>query len=600
MTSLKRRLAALGRAPAPEWEELVRALGPAPWLPDGLARQLEQTGLVLLVAGHVALLAGLLTGVPAVVAVGWLLAAGLDWLVTRVDSPGTRLVEFAGARAPIRAALRSVLALSGLAAAGAPLIGFALTVLLVHVVWIALGALATWLWRSAPPLRFLPGAAGQPQPLTRYAAALSGGLGTPGALVAAEGAAVSALVLAGSGAPWLPWGLILLGSTVALGRGAVAVAEARRLLSRQADDEAALLAELSAGDPTYLVYVSLGAAQSRYIVNQWAPVFEATPLNGLMVVREASQLRPLVPTRVPVVYAPSTRHVERLTLPSITVAFYLAYGEKNAHLLRDPTRRHVMLLHGDSDKATSANAQARAFDEVWVAGPAAIERYRSAGVDVPRDRFVIIGRPQVEHLPVGPTGAARPTVLYAPTFEGYYDHTSHTSLDVMGPALVRQVLAEFPQASLWFKPHPASGVVRPSMLGAIAEVESLLETGHHVIVARHPELSLNDCLATADVLITDISSVATDFLATTRPVIVTNPQGLPLDDFHAAYPSQRGCYVIGPELATLTAAMTDALGPDPLRPERLAMRAHVLGDLPAGPQAAFDEALARLSGRAVG
>ncbi|MGB4272868.1 MAG: hypothetical protein WBJ44_10800, partial [Propionicimonas sp.] len=139
MTSLKRRLAALGRAPAPEWEELVRALGPAPWLPDGLARQLEQTGLVLLVAGHVALLAGLLTGVPAVVAVGWLLAAGLDWLVTRVDSPGTRLVEFAGARAPIRAALRSVLALSGLAAAGAPLIGFALTVLLVHVVWIALG-----------------------------------------------------------------------------------------------------------------------------------------------------------------------------------------------------------------------------------------------------------------------------------------------------------------------------------------------------------------------------------------------------------------------------------------------------------------------------
>ena len=98
----------------------------------------------------------------------------------------------------------------------------------------------------------------------------------------------------------------------------------------------------------------------------------------------------------------------------------------------------------------------------------------------------------------------------------------------------------------------------------------------------------------------DISSVATDFLATTRPVIVTNPQGLPLDDFHAAYPSQRGCYVIGPELATLTAAMTDALGPDPLRPERLAMRAHVLGDLPAGPQAAFDEALARLSGRAVG
>ncbi|MBK9696392.1 MAG: hypothetical protein IPO80_02965 [Propionibacteriaceae bacterium] len=349
--------------------------------------------------------------------------------------------------------------------------------LLVHVVWIALGALATWLWRSAPPLRFPPGSAAQPARRCNARRA-----STPAGWGRRTSCSLTRVppwsqALAAADAPWLPWGLVLRGSPAPLGGGPWRSREARRLLSRQADDEAALLAELSAGDPTYLVYVSLGAAQSRYIVNQWAPVFEATPLNGLMVVREASQLRPLVPTRVPVVYAPSTRHVERLTLPSITVAFYLAYGEKNAHLLRDPTRRHVMLLHGDSDKATSANAQARAFDEVWVAGPAAIERYRSAGVDVPRDRFVIIGRPQVEHLPVGPTGAARPTVLYAPTFEGYYDHTSHTSLDVMGPALVRQVLAEFPQASLWFKPHPASGVVRPSMLGAIAEVESLLETG---------------------------------------------------------------------------------------------------------------------------
>ncbi|MBK9696391.1 MAG: CDP-glycerol glycerophosphotransferase family protein [Propionibacteriaceae bacterium] len=98
-----------------------------------------------------------------------------------------------------------------------------------------------------------------------------------------------------------------------------------------------------------------------------------------------------------------------------------------------------------------------------------------------------------------------------------------------------------------------------------------------MIVARHPELSLNDCLATADVLITDISSVATDFLATTRPVIVTNPQGLPLDDFHAAYPGPGGVLRDRPGLARLTAAMADALGPDPLRAGRLAMRAYVPG-----------------------
>lgn len=599
MTSLGRRLASLGRAPAPEWEELARCVPQSRWLPAGLARWLEQQGLALIAIGHVGLLASLLTRTPVIVAVAWLVAAGLDWLVTRVDSPGIRLVEFSGARAPIRAALRSVIALAGLAVPGAPLIGYAVTVLAAHVVWIEVGALAALAWRSAPPLRFVPGAAAQPEPLQRYAAVLGRGLGTPGALVVAEGVAVLAALLAPTIPGWVSSLVVGLGLALALGVGGVAALETRRLLARRGSDEAALIADLAGTDPAYLVYVSLGAAQSRYIVNQWAPVLDATPLSGVMLVREASQLLPLLPTRVPVVYAPSTRHVERLTLPGVRVAFYLAYGEKNAHLLRDPHLRHVMLLHGDSDKATSANAQARAFDEVWVAGPAAVERYRAAGIDLPDDRFVIIGRPQVEQLPVGPTGAAKPTLFYAPTFEGYYDHTSHTSLDVMGPAMVRQLLADVPEASIWFKPHPASGVVRPAMHVAIAEIEALLSAGHHVIVARHPELSLNDCLAAADVLITDISSVATDFLATGRPIIVTNPEGLALEAFHAAYPSQRGCYVVGPDLAGLAGAVQDALGPDSLREARLEIKAHVLGDLPAGPQAAFDRALARLSGRAV-
>ena len=412
MTSFGRRLASLGRAPAPEWEELARCVPSARWLPAGLAHWVGQQALALLAIGHLALLASLLTRTPVIVAIGWLMATGLDWLVTRVDSPGARLVEFSGARAPIRAALRSVIALAGLAVPGAPQVGYAVTVLATQVVWIGLGALAALAWRSAPPLRFVPGAPEQPEPLRRYAVALGRGMGTPGALVMAEGAAVLAALLGPTGPGWLNWVLVGLGLALAMGVGGVAVLGTRRLLARRGRDEATLIAELAATNPAYLVYVSLGAAQSRYIVNQWAPVLDATPLSGLMLVREASQLLPLVPTRLPVVYAASTRHVERLTLPGVSVAFYLAYGEKNAHLLRDPRLRHVMLLHGDSDKATSANAQARAFDQVWVAGPAAVERYRAAGIDLPSDRFVIIGRPQVEQLPVGPTGAARPCLLY--------------------------------------------------------------------------------------------------------------------------------------------------------------------------------------------
>lgn len=215
-----------------------------------------------------------------------------------------------------------------------------------------------------------------------------------------------------------------------------------------------MLAGLTALEPVFLVYVSLAARQSRYIVNQWLPALDALPQDGVLLVREASQLAPLASARHPVIYGPDQKDVERLTLPSIRIAFYLAYGERNGQLLRDPRPAHVMLLHGDSDKATSANGLARAFDEVWVAGPAAVERYRAAGVKLADDRFVFIGRPQVAGLPAGPTGQQPPVVLYAPTFEGYYDQTAHTSLDVMGVELVRRLVADAPSPcpSAWPPP----------------------------------------------------------------------------------------------------------------------------------------------------
>ena len=82
---------------------------------------------------------------------------------------------------------------------------------------------------------------------------------------------------------------------------------------------------------------------------------------------------------MPVVYAPKTRHVEELIRPTTMVAYYLANAGKNVHLLREASIRHVFLNHGDSDKSTSANPVSRVYDGVWVAGQAAIDRYKAAG-----------------------------------------------------------------------------------------------------------------------------------------------------------------------------------------------------------------------------
>lgn len=584
--NLGARLARLGRAPLPEWQELAWVAGPRSWLSPGVARWLADN-LHLVALPYLGLAVAMLAQQP-VWALGFaLLAAVAEWASSRADSRPARILDTAGLAPPLRAAGRALLVAGALFRPT-----YVVATVVILLAWLGLLGLLAGFSRALPPLRYQPRAEAQPEPLASYLRCFRRATGTPGWVVIAEALALAGALTAGQAA-----GIAspIAAGGVALGMVLVTARSFRGLLGRAGADAERLVAELLAEDPRYLVHVSLGAEQSRYIVNQWLPVLDATGTNGLLAVREASQLRPLQATRVPVVYVPSPRQLEQVTVPSVRVGFYLAFGEKNAHLLREVGLAHVALLHGDSDKATSANAQVRSFDQVWVAGQAAIDRYRAAGIELAPERFAVIGRPQIEPLLAArPEPAGRPVLLYAPTFEGYYAETAHSSLDGMGPAMIRRLLSDFPQLQLWFKPHPASGVVRPSMLAAITEVEGLLAGGEHVIVDRRPELTLTDCLARADVLLSDISSVVSDFLATGRPVIVTNPAGLSQQAYHTAYPSQRGSYLVGPDLAGFDEAVSEALGPDPLRAEREALRGYLLG--PSRPQAAFDAALSRLAG----
>lgn len=595
----------VGRAPVPEWEEFARAAWPGR-VPVGLSAWSGRWNLTFFLLGLAVQLIAAWLRMPWLGLAAWLVPALCDWLSTRSDPSTSRLLDLVGLRPPMRALLRSTVAAAAIFAAEQPNniqagLTYVCVVLFVQLAWQAQPALAIWVSRVAPALRFLPRSAVQPSATSRYLRIYARAAGTPVVLTLIEAAALVDATLAES----QPVGSLtgLLGLTVAialletallyLGWAAWQAHTARRDVRATGG---ALIEELTALQPRFIVYISLGARQAKYIANQWIPAIDALPQQGMLMVREASQLGELAPSRHPVVYAPTPRDVERLTLPSVRAAFYLAYGERNGQLQRDPRLRHILLMHGDSDKATSANNMARAADELWVAGPAAAERFVAAGIDLPPATFVTIGRPQVAALPVGPTGNERPIVLYAPTFEGYYDQTSYTSLDRMGVRLVKRLLRKHPEVRVWFRPHPASGLSRTSMLAAITEINTVLRhAGDGHLVTADEGLSLNDCLARADVLISDISSVATDFLYTTRPILTCNPSGLAPEEFVSAFPSQASSYLIAPDLEGLAEGLEQALGADRLRDARLAMKKHVLGDTPLGPQAAFEANVARVT-----
>lgn len=542
---------------------------------------------------------------PAVVAYG--LAAFADYLASRSLQRETLLLRRLGVPSHVRHFIRGVLLLAVLARAEEPVAALAWAGVLLVMVLAQLVQVAgtAWLGSKQPPLIYHPEGP-QPASTIAFAKLYRQSSWMPKWLVGVD---IAAAVLIGlGGALSLGWlVVVLVAAVIVVAVGGITAGYAQRVRrlgseARQAEISKEVTDALDAVAPEAIVYMSADAGQSQYILNQWVPTIEKIDQKAFIMVREASHLKPIRPTTLPVVYAPSTRHCEELTRPSVRLAFYLANAGKNVHLLREARLKHVFLNHGDSDKSTSANPVARVYDEVWVAGEAAVERYEAAGIHMPRKQYAIVGRPQVEPLRVGPLHTGAPfTVLYAPTFEGYYEESNYSSLERMGPQMIERILAQYPGVRVIFKPHPASGVQRPGMAEArVAIVELLAKTpGNHLYVGPDSELTLYECFDMADAMISDISSVVTDFLYTERPLVTTNPRRLSHDRFFHTFPTQRASYVMERSLENFTQVMDDVLGPDSHHAQRLGMKRWVLGDHPDGPTATFVAEADRLTKEAV-
>src|SRR5699024_6327861 len=176
-------------------------------------------------------------------------------------------------------------------------------------------------------------------------------------------------------------------------------------------------------------------------------------------------------TDAPVVVRTNIWQLDDVILPTMTAAFYVNNSAPNVHLVRYPHMTHVQLLHGDSDKASSFNPVTALYDKVFVAGQAAIDRYANNGVDIPQEKFTIVGRPQVESVEQQrPENIPVQTVRCAPTCEGHYADTNDASLPV-GPAVIRELIAR--ERTIIFRPHSFSSR-NPEAAQRISEIHRML------------------------------------------------------------------------------------------------------------------------------
>ncbi len=400
--------------------------------------------------------------------------------------------------------------------------------------------------------------------------------------------------------------------------------------------------------PTVVLYGGDGR-EAVHEVAVWLATVEQLPCRAVVLLRNRAALEALPPTRLPVLCVPGTTDLLSLPLDVARVALFPSNIGNNIHLLRLPGLRSAFIGHGDSDKSASANPYAKVYDEVWVAGPAGRERYLRADVGVRPEALVEVGRPQVDLVRPAPAEPpAVPTLLYAPTWEGWNRDQDYSSVATHGVALVRAVLAHPQPVRLLYRPHPYTGRRDPAAAAAHREIVALLREantgarldGHTVVTPGAPvqadptrssadleteavvrgegrlrdlpagahlvvtpaAVPLVSCFNVADGLVTDVSSVLSDFLASDKPVGVCTTPGRDEAEFVAAFPSTRSARLLTPspdDVAELVDVVTRRR-PDTTAERRHVVRRELLG--PSGTPAAerFADAVTSLAARAHG
>ncbi|EKX64729.1 hypothetical protein Sipo8835_04780 [Streptomyces ipomoeae] len=451
------------------------------------------------------------------------------------------------------------------------------------------------------------------------------------------------------------WGGMGLGAGLVLLAGGTVYLATWLLPKRRAKNEQQVMewldGWLAAYRPTTAMYFS-GGTTSAYQANMWLSTLSQLE-KPLIVLRERFMVQKIDATDVPVICFPKVSTMFSLENSTLKMMLHPANAAKTSQVLRIPTIKHAFINHGESDKLSSCNPYAKAYDEVWVAGPAARERYALAEVGVEDKDIVEVGRPQLAPIRpyAGPPTGTYTTVLYAPTWEGWDGNPGNTSVVLAGENIVRKLLAD-DKVRLLYKPHPMTGSVDPragaanerikamireantkrsgarpgpeaaaelarrtaeldkltstSFRASADEMERMLLQGtpsgdreaaiaeatlawekaywasfpeweHLVITEARPAIFA--CFNASDLLISDVSSVVSDWLSSEKPYAVGNTSGLTEEAFRTAFPTVSAGVIIAPDAAEVPGLLDAVRDPekDAFAKARATLKEHLLG-----------------------
>lgn len=297
----------------------------------------------------------------------------------------------------------------------------------------------------------------------------------------------------------------------------------------QAEPEGFTLSDIPSAD--IALYFPDGPPK-LYQLTQWLPVFEAnSDVRTLVIVRQIDAYNALKGrTSLKVVLVPRYENLMALLdRADLRAVVYVNNGWTNFQALSFQRAVHIHVNHGESDKICMVSNQAKAYDKVFVAGEAAVQRHRAAIAWFDETHLVRVGRPQLD-LPVPPAvdAAERVTLTYAPTWEGEDEANNYSSVDRYGRQIIEAMLA-YPRSRVIYKPHPRvadsddSGIAagHRKIVEAIDEAAKFDPTAGHCVLLDADMLSV---IRSTDALVADVSSVTLDFLYLRpgSPIVLTD------------------------------------------------------------------------------
>ena len=309
-----------------------------------------------------------------------------------------------------------------------------------------------------------------------------------------------------------------------------------------------------------------------YQLTQWLPIFEAsTTERTIVVVRQIETFQALQgATSLPILLVPTYEDLMALyDRADFHAVMYVNNGFTNFQSLAFQQAVHIHLNHGESDKICMVSNQAKAYDKVFVAGPAAVRRHAAAIAWFDITHLARVGRPQLD-LPVpNPlTEFAGTTITYAPTWEGEDDANNYTSVDVYGPSIISAALT-LTNCRVIYKPHPrVADSNNAAVKASHRKILTLLNSanshdpnaGHRVML----DANVLGIIRGTDLLIADVSSVTLDhlYLRPQAPIVLcdrhTNRAQLLMDT-----PVAAGAHILDQDtIATLATDLADIIAND--------------------------------------